>query len=77
MDILVSGCLSWRNLVKAQAGTRFIMISHSGWDAHRRYERMAITNFAANDTALQTSDQPHSQQDQDSRTLLERPLYVA
>lgn len=30
------GCLLARNLVKADAGTRYIHIRHSGWDHHKR-----------------------------------------
>ena len=37
---LGEACVLARNLVKAGAGTRFITISHSNWDLHRKiYEK--------------------------------------
>ena len=39
------GCLLARNLVKADAGTRYIHIRHSGWDHHKRiFDHAAGTN---------------------------------
>ncbi|HYI96353.1 MAG TPA: DUF1501 domain-containing protein, partial [Bryobacteraceae bacterium] len=39
------GCLLARNLVKADAGTRYIHIRHSGWDHHKRiFDHAAATN---------------------------------
>ena len=72
---LGDACVLARNLVKAQAGTRFIMISHSGWDAHRKiYEKdghyklcreldAALANLLTDLAASKT---------QDGRTLLEK-----
>jgi len=37
---LGDGCVLARNMVRARAGTRFIMISHAGWDLHAKaYEK--------------------------------------
>jgi uncharacterized protein (DUF1501 family) len=39
------GCLLARNLVKADAGTRYIHIRHSGWDHHKKiFDHKAGTN---------------------------------
>ena len=39
------GCLLARNLVQADAGTRYIHIRHSGWDHHKKiFDRKASTN---------------------------------
>jgi hypothetical protein len=39
------GCLLARNLVKADAGTRYIHIRHSGWDHHKKiFDHAAGTN---------------------------------
>ena len=72
---LGEACVLARNLVKAQAGTRFIMISHSGWDLHRKiYEKDAHYKLCRElDTALSNllSDLATSKS-QDGRTLLEK-----
>ena len=39
------GCLLARNLVKADAGTRFIHVKHSGWDHHKKiFDHTAAAN---------------------------------
>ena len=43
-----SACLLARNLVKADAGTRYIHIRHSGWDHHKK-----IFDHKAVDQSLQ------------------------
>ena len=41
----VLGCLLARNLVGADAGTRYIHIRHSGWDHHKKiFDHKASTN---------------------------------
>jgi hypothetical protein len=47
-------CLLARNLVEAKAGTRFVMISHKGWDLHAKiYDEGAQAKLAKElDTAL-------------------------
>ena len=39
------GCLLARNLVKADAGTRYVHVKHGGWDHHKRiYDHAASSN---------------------------------
>jgi hypothetical protein len=51
---LGDACLLARNMVRAKAGARFIMISHPGWDLHvKAYENNAQTKLARElDTAF-------------------------
>lgn len=66
-----NGCALARNLVKANAGTRFIMISHAGWDMHVKiYDRDTQYKRARElDTALATLIK-----DLDQAKLLDRTL---
>ena len=42
---LGDACLLGRNLVRADAGTRFVLISHNGWDLHANmYDKQAKVN---------------------------------
>jgi len=42
---LGDACLLARNLVRADAGTRFVLISHNGWDLHANmYDKQAKVN---------------------------------
>jgi hypothetical protein len=51
---LGDSCLLARNLVEAKAGTRFVMISHKGWDLHVKiYDEASQAKLARElDTAL-------------------------
>jgi hypothetical protein len=51
---LGDACLLARNLVEAKAGTRFVMISHHGWDLHAKiYDQNAQAKLGRElDTAL-------------------------
>ncbi len=72
---LGEACVLARNLVKAQAGTRFIMISHSGWDLHRKiYEKDGHYKLCRElDTALANLlTDLAANKTQDGRTLLEK-----
>jgi len=72
---LGEACVLARNLVKANAGTRFIMISHFGWDLHRKiYEKESHYKLCRElDLALAglLSDLEATKTD-DGRTLLEK-----
>ena len=72
---LGEACVLARNLVKAEAGTRFIMISHFGWDLHRKiYEKEGHYQLCRElDIALASllSDLEASKT-QDGRTLLDK-----
>jgi hypothetical protein len=47
------GCLLARNLVKADAGTRYIHVRHSGWDHHKKiFDHKAPTNHYKHCTEL-------------------------
>jgi len=47
------GCLLARNLIKADAGTRYIHVKHSGWDHHKRiFDHSAGSNHYGHCNAL-------------------------
>jgi len=74
---LGEACVLARNLVKADAGTRFIMISHFGWDLHRKiYEKEGHYKLCRElDLALAglLSDL-ETTRTKDGKTLLEKTL---
>ena len=68
-----------RNLVRTEAGTRFIMISQAGWDMHSSiYKKRGLYKIAHElDTAFANLlEDLERTQGQDGRTLLEKTLIV-
>ena len=72
---LGEACVLARNLAKARAGTRFVMISHFGWDLHRKiYDKDAHYKLCQElDVALASLlNDLESIKGDDGRTLLEK-----
>ena len=75
-------CVIARNLIAADAGTRFVAISHNGWDLHgKAYDKTAKTNQYTLcwdlDAALPNLiTDLESQRDENGRSLLDKTLIV-
>jgi hypothetical protein len=79
---LGDGCLLARQLLQAEAGTRYVLVSHNGWDLHANmYNLNAKTNHYTLcrelDNALTSFlDDLHNTRTSDGRTLLEKTFVV-
>lgn len=80
---LGDGCIVARNLLRANAGTRYVAISHNGWDLHSNiYDRTAKNNHYTLckdlDTALPTliNDLKQFRRD-DGTSLFDRTFIVS
>ena len=76
---LGDACVLARNLVRTEAGTRFIMISQSGWDMHSSiYKKGGLYKIAHElDTAFANLlEDLEGIKGRDGRTLLEKTLIV-
>jgi hypothetical protein len=76
---LGDACIIARNLVRADAGTRFVAISHDGWDMHGKiYDKSALyARCKELDTALGgLLDDLADKRDDTGRTLLDRTLIM-
>ena len=75
-------CILARNLVAADAGTRFVMIGHNGWDLHSKvYDKTQKVNHYTlcrelDDAYAGLLDDLASTKDKAGRTLLEKTLIV-
>jgi hypothetical protein len=79
---LGDACILARNLVAADAGTRFVMIAHNGWDLHgKEYDKTQKVNHYTlcrelDDAYAGLLDDSKGMKDKAERTLLERTLIV-
>jgi hypothetical protein len=76
-------CVLARNLVEANAGTRFVMAAHQGWDLHaKEYDKIQKVNHYTlcrelDDCLSSLLEDLASRKDNKGRTLLETTLVVA
>ena len=80
---LGDACIMARNIVEADAGTKFIFISHDGWDLHiRAFDKNAKTNQYTMcwqlDGALSALlDDLESRTDESGRSLIDKTLIIS
>lgn len=76
-------CILARNLVEANAGTKFVMVAHQGWDLHaKEYDKTQKVNHYTlcremDDYFSSLLEDLASRKDSKGRTLLETTLVVA
>lgn len=79
---LGDGCIVARNLVNADAGTRFVAVQHNGWDLHSNiYDKTQKTNHYTlcrelDDAYSSLLDDLSTMKDKQGRSLLDRTFIV-